>query len=116
MKICACVKVMTFFRDRSKKFRKLLQIEKKTINFLYLKSDDHFFGGVGENTYDPDWQMFWDIIRHANLGECKSNFLHEPPILAWAPPLSAGWRPSHTCILQAYFINIICPIIRNLVD
>ena len=34
-----------FFRDRSKKFRKLLQIEKKTINFLRLKSDDLFLRG-----------------------------------------------------------------------
>ena len=44
MKICACGKVMTFFGDRTKKFRKLLQIEKKTINFLCLKSDDLFWG------------------------------------------------------------------------
>ena len=33
-----------FFRDRTKKFRKLLQIEKKIINFLCLKSDDLFWG------------------------------------------------------------------------
>ena len=82
MKICACGKVMTFFGDCTKKFRKLLQIEKKTINFLCLKSDDLFWGG--ESIYDPDWQMCWGIIRQANLGDCKSNFLHEPPILAWA--------------------------------
>ena len=35
------------------------------------------------------------------------------------PALSESWQPSHTRILQAYFINIICPIflvekIRNL--
>ena len=45
MKIRACGKVMTFFRNCTKKFRKLLHIEKKTISFLCLKSDDFFGGG-----------------------------------------------------------------------
>ena len=45
MKTCACGKVMTFFRDHTKRFRKLLSIEKKIINFLCLKSDDLFFSG-----------------------------------------------------------------------
>ena len=35
---------MTFVGDRTKTFRKLLQIEKKTINFLCLKSNDLFLG------------------------------------------------------------------------
>ena len=51
MKMCACGKVMTFFRDCTKKFRKLLQIEKKTINFLCLKSDDLLLGGGGEKAF-----------------------------------------------------------------
>ena len=45
MEICACGKVIEiFFRDHPKKFRQLLQIEKKTISFLCLKSDDLFLG------------------------------------------------------------------------
>ena len=91
-----------------------MHIEKKTINFSCLKSDDFFFFGGGENIYDPNWQKCSGIIRHANLGEYKFNFLHYPPILARA--LVGG--PSRG-ILQAYFIKIIFPIflvekIRNL--
>ena len=94
-----------------------MHIEKKTINFLCLKSDDFFFGG-GENIYDRDWQKCSSIIRHANLSEYKFNIYISPRF--WlGPPLLESCQPSHTRILQAYFINIICPIfvvekIRNL--
>ena len=49
MKICAAGKVMTFFRDHTEKFMKLLQIEKKTMEFCVSgKVMIFFLGGGGE--------------------------------------------------------------------
>ena len=51
MKICAAGKVMTFFRDHTEKFMKLLLIEKKTMEFCVSGKVMIFFlggGGGGE--------------------------------------------------------------------